>query len=117
MIKGIAFVVYAVTDMPRAKKFYEGVLGLKTNGDFPGSENWVEYAVGSDTLTLGCSPEWKPSSDGAVVALEVDNVVQMAEELKSKGVSFKLEPQNFPSCNMAVIYDPDKNLIMIHQKK
>ena len=29
--KEIAFIAYPVTDIPRARKFYEGVLGLKPN--------------------------------------------------------------------------------------
>ena len=117
MIKGLAFVIYPVTDMKRSKKFYEEIIGLKSNGEFDGSDFWVEYAVGNDTLTLGCSPEWKPSSDGAVAALEIGNFDEMVADLKKKGVEFKLDVQDFPTCKMAVIYDPDRNLISLHSKK
>lgn len=118
MIKDIAFSVYAVTDMARARAFYEGVLGLKPSADFPTADShWVEYNIGSGTLSIGSSPNWKPSEDGVVVALEVDNFDEMIGELKSKEIPFRLEPQSFPSCHMAVICDPDKNRIMIHQIK
>lgn len=119
MFKDIAFTVYAVTDMTKSLAFYEGVLGLKTGTEFDGSNNspWVEYIVGSGVLTLGCSPDWKPSSDGAVVALEAIDFDDVMKKLKEANVSFKLEPQDFPTCKMAVIYDPDKNCILIHQKK
>lgn len=117
MIKGLAFVVYAVTDMKRSRKFYEEIIGLKSNSEFDGSEAWVEYAVGNDTLTLGCSPDWKPSSDGAVAAIEVSNFDEFIADLKKKEVVFKLEPQDFPTCKMAVVFDPDRNLIMFHSKK
>ena len=32
-VKEVAFSCYAVTDMDRARKFYEGVLGLKPTTD------------------------------------------------------------------------------------
>lgn len=119
MFKDIAFTVYAVTDMKRSRAFYEGILGLKTGKEFDGSNDspWVEYLVGSGALSIGCSSEWKPSSDGAVIALEAIDFEEVMSKLKTANVSFKLEPQDFPTCKMAVIYDPDKNCILIHQKK
>ena len=119
MIKDIAFSVYAVTDMKKARGFYEGVLGLQVNPEFDGrkNSNWVEYLVGSGALAIGSSPLWKPSQDGAVVALETDDFDGTVEALKAAGIIFHLEPQNFPTCQMAVVLDPDKNKVMIHKKK
>ena len=119
MIKEVAFTIYVVTDMKKARAFYEGVLGLKLNPEYDGSgnPNWIEYLVGSSCLAIGRSPDWKPSEDGAVVALEVDNLEAFVAELKKKKVPLKLEPQSFPSCQMAVIEDPDKNKLMIHERK
>lgn len=119
MFKDIAFTIYAVTDIKRSRAFYEGVLGLVPNTEFDGSNNspWVEYNIGSGTLAIGCSPDWKPSSDGAVVALEAIDFDATALKLKSANVEFKLEPQNYPGCSMFVIKDPDQNNILIHHKK
>ncbi len=119
MIRNIAFSVYAVTDMLRARAFYEGMLGLTPSPEYDGSknQNWVEYNIGAGTLSIGSSPDWKPSEDGAVVALEVDNFHEFVGQLKTHNVSFKLEPQQYPTCDMAVIEDPDKNKILIHHKK
>lgn len=116
MIKDIAFSIYAVTDMAKSRAFYEGVLGLTLSSEFS-SGNWVEYNIGAGTLAIGCSPDWKPSVDGAVVALEVDNFTEFVAGLKEKGVVFKLEPQDYPTCQMAVIKDPDMNNILVHQRK
>ena len=68
----IAFSCYAVTDMARARSFYEGVLGLKptTVTDTPDGK-WVEYEFGPQALAIGSAPGWKPSPDGCSVALEV----------------------------------------------
>lgn len=116
MIKAIAFTIYAVTDMARSRAFYEGILGLVPSPDF-GSENWVEYNIGEGTFTLGCSPDWKPSQEGAVISFEVDDLDAMVAKLKAANVTFKLDAMTFPSCSMAVIKDPDMNNVMIHKIK
>ncbi|MES3005846.1 MAG: VOC family protein [Patescibacteria group bacterium] len=118
-IKEVAFFIYAVTDVPRARKFYEDVLGLKPSDEFPvtADSKWIEYNIGPSTITIGSSPDWKPSEDGTSAALELENFDEAVVELKEKGIGFKLEPQDFPTCKMAVIYDPDKNIIILHQRK
>lgn len=119
MFKNIAFTIYAVTDIKKSRAFYEGVLGLVPNDDFPAKPDsmWIEYNIGPSTLSIGCSPDWKPSSDGAVVALEAIDFDAVMKKLKDAKVPFKLEPQDYPTCKMAVIYDPDKNPILIHHRK
>src|SRR5688572_32442553 len=77
-ITEIAFTGYSVTDMKRAKQFYEGVLGLKKArgfGQFNGEEQWVEYDVGTGCLALisGGGEQWPPHAAGTAVALEVDD--------------------------------------------
>ncbi len=118
MIKEIAFVGYPVTDMARARKFYEGVLGLTPSEEFGGGESghWIEYNIGNSTLSLGVMDSWKPSTDGVNVALEVEDFDAMVEKLKAENVTFVLEPQSFPSCKMAMVQDPDGSKIMIHKK-
>lgn len=115
-----AFIGYPVTDLPRARAFYEQVLGFKPASIW-GDETkaWVEYEVGPHTLAINnMDPaNWKPSTDGAGVALEVENFGDAIEELKKANVPFVLEPMDFPSCRMALISDPDGNSICIHQRK
>ena len=115
----IAFTCYPVTDMARARKFYEDVLGLKAtmaHGE-PGGMQWTEYDIGGGTLSLGCgAPDWKPRADGCSVGLEVDDFDRAIAELKAQGVAFKMEPFPTPVCNMAFISDPDGNTICIHKR-
>jgi catechol 2,3-dioxygenase-like lactoylglutathione lyase family enzyme len=41
-----AFTGYPVTDMPRARAFYEGVLGLKPASTFEHEgKHWIEYDI------------------------------------------------------------------------
>ena len=61
-IKEFAFTAYPVTDLSRARKFYEGVLGLKTSAEYIKDDfGWVEYESGGATFALAAvSPDWKP---------------------------------------------------------
>ena len=72
--KEIAFAAYPVTDVARARGFYEGVLGFKPNAPLKSeTQEWIEYDVGNGTLGIGCSERWKPSQDGPSIALEVED--------------------------------------------
>jgi len=122
-IKEIAFTAYAVSSIPKARAFYEGVLGLTPSSEYPikdenEKEGWVEYNIGSGTLGIGCSPDfWKPSQDGASMALEVENFDEAVAYVKEKGVPIVMGPNDFPSCTMIVISDPDGNKLTLHHKK
>ena len=115
----IAFSCYPVTDMPRARKFYEGVLGLKATATYgtPGGMEWTEYDIGAGTLALGAgAPDWTPRSDGCSVGLEVEDFDAAIAHLKEQGAKFKMEPFPTPVCRMAFISDPDGNTLCIHKR-
>jgi predicted enzyme related to lactoylglutathione lyase len=115
----IAFTCYPVTDMARARKFYEGILGLKptlTVGEAGGMQ-WTEYNIGAGTLALGAgAPDWHPHSDGCSIGLEMEDFDSAIAELRAQGVKFKMEPFPTPVCNMAFISDPEGNTICIHKR-
>ena len=114
----IAFSCYAVTDMARARKFYEDVLGLKPTTVVDSKHgNWVEYEFGPYALAIGSSPMFKPSPDGCSVALEVENFDDAVAQLKQHNVKFRIEPMATPVCSMTMIFDPDGNSICIHKRK
>jgi predicted enzyme related to lactoylglutathione lyase len=119
-ITELAFFAYAVSDMKKARAFYEGVLGLKPNSEFDGSvnPNWVEYDIGSVTLGIGCAPgTWDPSPKGASAALEVEDFEAALATVRAKNIPVVMGPHDFPSCRMIVIGDPDGNRITLHQRK
>jgi len=116
-IKNIAFVGIPVTDINRARDFYEGVLGLESSEEM-GQGHWVEYAIGDGTLALANFPnQWKPSPEGTSVALEMENFEEAIARLKDRKVVFDAEPFESPCCRMAVVADPDGNKIIIHKLK
>lgn len=116
--KEIAFVAYPVTDVARARKFYEGVLNLKPNAPLK-SENpqWIEYDIGPGTLGIGCSPQWLPSQDGPSLALEVEDFDAAVATLRKHNVPIIIGPMEMPSCQMATVRDPDGNKLTIHRRK
>lgn len=117
-IDEIAFSCYPVTDMARARSFYEGVLGLKATMDHKmEGAHWVEYDIGAGTLAIGVAPGMTPSSDGCSVALEVDDFDKAVSELKEAKVEFRFGPIETPVCHMAFVQDPDGNSIGIHKRK
>jgi catechol 2,3-dioxygenase-like lactoylglutathione lyase family enzyme len=114
--KDVAFTAYAVTDLARAREFYEGVLGLQPTFLKEGMP-WIEYEIGPATLGIGVSDKWKPSRDGASIALEVENFEESIAELKKKGIEFEIGPLETPVCHLAVLRDPDGSKITLHQRK
>jgi predicted enzyme related to lactoylglutathione lyase len=116
-IQAIGFVAIPVTDIKRARSFYEEVLGLKASDEMMDGK-WIEYAVGEDTLAIAnVSDTWTPSDQGTGAALEVENFDDAIKRLKDRQVRFAAEPFETPCCRMAVVQDPDGNKLMIHKLK
>jgi predicted enzyme related to lactoylglutathione lyase len=117
MIKHIAFTLYPVTDMARARRFYEDTLGLHLTRREAREFEWVEYDLDGGTFALTNLMEGgAPSADaGGSIAFEVQNVDETVEQLRAKGVRVKLEPLSTPVCRLAVILDSEGNALTLHQ--
>ena len=119
-IKEIAFTGYPITDVARARRFYEGLLNLKVSVQFEHEgKHWIEYDVGPATLAISnmAPDKWKPSADGPSVALEVEDFDAAIAALRTAQVKFFLEPMDSGVCRMAIIADPDGNSLVIHQRR
>jgi predicted enzyme related to lactoylglutathione lyase len=116
-IKEIGFVGIPVTDIARARKFYEEALGLRESATYIDGK-WVEYNIGNGTLAItNVSLDWRPSEQGAAAALEVEDFDAAIKELKGRQIRFAVEPFETPGCFNAVVHDPDGNKLMIHKIK
>ncbi len=115
----IAFSCYPVTDVARARAFYEGVLGLKItmNHDMGENGHWVEYDIGAGTLSLGCYKDSKPSPDGCCVGLEVEDFDKAVAAIQAAGTPIKMGPFETPVCHMLIVHDPDGNTLILHKRK
>ena len=116
-INNIAFVGIPVTDVRRARKFYEEVLGLAVSEEMMGGK-WIEYTIGDNTLAIAnVGEEWTPSDKGTGAALEMENFDEAIKQLRNQGVPFAAEPFETPCCHMAVVQDPDGTKLIIHKLK
>jgi predicted enzyme related to lactoylglutathione lyase len=118
-IRSIAFTSYPVTDLTRARAFYEGVLGLKYDtGREQDGMGFAEYEVGGGYFSILTGvPNWKPSDHGPGIAFEVADFDAAIATLREKGVEFAIEPFPTPVCQMALVFDPDRNQVIIHKRK
>ena len=115
----------AVSDMVRARDFYEGKLGLRVAIDSPG---FVQYRCAEDSLFSIClSPEHAGKSTATLASWGVEGIERVVEELTERGVIFERydEPglktdgrgiANFEGdAKVAYLKDPDGHTLSIAQ--
>ena len=91
MIKEIAFVGSPVTDIKRARKFYEEVIGLRAPNAEPDAK-WIEYEVGNGTFGIGdYGDTWRPSTGGTMAAFESDDVDALMARVKESGAKIVMD--------------------------
>ncbi len=123
MIKptGIAFAMYHITDVPRARKFYEEALGLKIcmEMEFAPGQWWIEYDLGGPSA-LGVTNFETPglvNSASPGVAVEVSNFDEALATVRAAGIAITWGPNEFPVCHSFAVKDPDGNDLYFHQRK
>src|SRR5204863_441290 len=113
----IAFTGIPVTDIKRARAFYEGALGLKPAGEFAEGA-WIEYEIGNGTFGIGnYGDQWKTSDQGTMVAFECDDLDAMVERVKQSGATVKMDIMDTPVCRFTIVADPDGNSVMLHKRR
>ncbi|MBV9010399.1 MAG: VOC family protein [Verrucomicrobia bacterium] len=117
MITEIAFVGSPVTDIKRARAFYEGVLGLRcttTNAE----AKWVEFEVGNGTFGIGdYGDQWRPAEGGTMAAFETDDLPGLVQRVKESGAPVVMEITESPVCHFAMVQDPFGNTLTLHKRK
>lgn len=108
-----------VSDLQRAKQFYEGVLGLKEklrhSFDFDG----VWYDLGENELHLMVVPDTLPAAEQRPrrdyhVAFLIDDYEAAKAQLAKLGVPFR---EGRHGLAQLFVRDPDGNLIELQQRK
>ena len=115
-VKEFAFVFYPVTDVARARKFYEGLLGLKVGYEIEYSPGrwWIEYDVAGQALAISNDIPGQPAAALALEVADLDAALQAVKAAKFKVV---LDVMEFPPCRMFKVRDADENVITLHQRK
>ena len=116
MFEKLAFTMYSVDDIARARAFYEDTLGLAVgmHGSH-GDMHWVEYDLpGGGCLAL-TNTTGQPPGGGGIVAFEVSDLDTLVADLKAKGVAFEGDIIKGPHCRMAKCRDSEGNALVLHQ--
>ena len=114
----LAFLCQFVSDVDRAREFYERVIGLRpavANENRPGKW-WIEYEVGGQTLAIK-NFGGKPGGSTAFPALEVTDVCSAYAAVQAAGIKISEPLGDFPRCRHFTIQDPDGNELILHQCK
>src|SRR5260370_16854567 len=96
----IAFSVYPVTDLKRARAFYEGTLGLKPGMVYEGEGvGWIEYEIGPGVVAIGAGSEnFKPSSNGGAGAVAIEGFITPNARPTNTDTHSFLPPTHLPPC-------------------
>ena len=117
MITGILHTTFLTSDLPRARAFYEGVLGLQINPNRPAMSYegvWYDVAANQQIhLMLLPDPEaglQRPVHGGRDrhVALAVADIAKLMARLNQAGVAYTLSQSGRPAL---FCRDPDRNAL------
>lgn len=118
-ITKIAFVTLPVSDISRARAFYEDVLQLRPARIFEkDGRGSIDYDIEGSRITIKCEGQLPAStSPRPAVALEVDNFNDALTRLRANKASFVTPPAEVAGTYQAWVRDPDGNSIIIHKIK
>jgi catechol 2,3-dioxygenase-like lactoylglutathione lyase family enzyme len=102
--------IVAVSDMAKAKEFYEGKLGLPAGQE--AGDGGVTYQCGGGTaIHIYPSPDNAVTSDATVAAWGSDDVEGTVDELAGKGIQFEQYDSGPFQTNEKGIAEADGNKI------
>jgi predicted enzyme related to lactoylglutathione lyase len=114
MIRRLDHVYYWVSDMDRAVKFYQNVVGLRLARREGGS--WAMFDASSDVrLALHGAVEGRPiETGGATAVFRVDDLDSARSDLERKGARFDEHMGEVEGyARFASFFDPDGNRVQI----
>ncbi|MBI5020842.1 MAG: VOC family protein [Ignavibacteriales bacterium] len=118
MISHVKFISVPVSDYDRALKFYSEKLGftLITDQKFNDDSRWIEMQVGkSETKVVLFTPTGHENRIGTSMnmAFTCADVNTTYEELKLRGVEFKVPPTTAPWGTYAQFVDSEGNIFVL----
>lgn len=114
-IRGTDFVMYQVSNLANAARFYRETLGLRQE-IYSEEWQWAEFNCGNVTLALKGGVNVPEVIPGGRIALAVEDIQSACAELKSKGARVLGEPIDYSVCRAVEVLDPDRNTVILHQR-
>jgi len=116
-----------VSDMDRAKKFYENILDIemvhKTVGDeegafFPFNPDVIQATSGRVTGVLSKSETNRPSANGTVVYINASpNIQSVLDKVEKAGGKVITPKMQIPAGFIAIIMDTEGNKVGLHAEQ
>lgn len=118
--------VIAVSDMSKAREFYEGLLGLSSDAERP--DGGIRYRCGGGTsLHVYPSPDNAGKSTATLAGFIVDDIESAVDALTAKGASFEQYDlgqirtdakgiARLGDAQSAWLKDPDGNIVALNQE-
>jgi catechol 2,3-dioxygenase-like lactoylglutathione lyase family enzyme len=121
MIRGIKFVNVPVTNQDKAVKFYTEKLGFRvlTDQPFDEKQRWIELGIpGGDAGVVLFTTDGDAGRIGnrQPISFWCDDVKATAQVLKSKGVTFAMEPKTEEWGSVSIFKDQDGNQFVLSSK-
>ena len=119
----------AVSDMDRARGFYEGKLGLSPATDHEPDDNRAYRCGEGSVIHVYSSPDHAGRSTATLAGWYVDDIQRVVDELVSKGVTFErydegpivTDDKGIASfeggARVAYFRDPDGNTLSVAQAR
>lgn len=123
LANAIAHATVSVTDLKRARSFYEGKLGFSPKGEVV--DGHIIYQAGGGSLFTVYERGDPPKAENTAMAFGVDDVAATVKSLQRSGVAF--EEYDFPGLKTvngvadvggtkaAWFKDPDSNILAISE--
>lgn len=123
-VQGVDAIYYSVTDIDRATKFYNDLLGMEPTMPMPGfGAEWTlpngeSFGIMKlpDAMKGEFGQYWR---GGSGVMFAVDDLEPTIAAAKARGVKFHNDgkPQETPVCHMVFGEDSEGNTFALHKRK
>lgn len=118
-ITKLPFFVFSVSNIARAREFYEDVLQLRASRIFEKDGNGVvDYDIGGARLMIVCGGHlYGDVKPGGMVAMEADTFSEVLAHLRARKVNFETAPVETSESQHVIVSDADGNRVIIHKMK
>lgn len=118
-ITKLPFFVLPVTNISRARQFYEDMLQLRASRIFEkDGDGLIDYDIAEGRLRVVCGGAlYGDVKPGGMIALEADSFAEVLAHLRANKVPFEKAPVETAESQHAVVLDPDGNRIIVYKPK
>lgn len=104
-----------VSNLDDSIKWYEDVLGLKSDKDYYVPSVWAQFNTNIEGVSIGLSGGEAIGTGGAVITFSVKDIEGTRESLEAKGITVSKPSSAGKGVTLAFFKDPDGNSLGLRQ--